>query len=55
MKLLFKLAFPQISRQIMMSKIHVIVHEVGHGVQSYLDDLVNDITKTGFTPVVSMF
>ena len=39
----------------MMSKIHVIVHEVGHGVQSYLDDLVNDITKTGFTPVVSMF
>lgn len=33
-------------------KIHVIVHEVGHGVQSYLDDLVNDIAQSGFTPIV---
>lgn len=33
-------------------KIHVIVHEVGHGVQSYLDDLVNDINKADFIPIV---
>jgi hypothetical protein len=33
-------------------KIYVIVHEIGHGVQSYLDDLVDDIAKTGFTPIV---
>jgi hypothetical protein len=34
------------------AKIYVIVHEIGHGVQSYLDDLVDDIAKTGFTPIV---
>lgn len=34
------------------AKIHVIVHEIGHGVQRYLDDLIDDITKAGFTPIV---
>ena len=33
-------------------KIYVIIHYVGHGVQSYLDDLTLDIAKTGYTPVV---
>jgi len=33
-------------------KIFIIVHDVGHGFQSYLDDLVRDISETEFKPFV---
>jgi len=42
----------QMDSDIQGEKIYVIVHYLGHGVQSYLDDLTSDIAETGYTPVV---
>ena len=33
-------------------KIFVVVHDVGHGTEEYLNDIVLDIQKSGFKPVV---
>ena len=33
-------------------KIFLIVHDIGHGIQSYLDDLIRDISESQFEPVL---
>jgi len=33
-------------------KLFVIVHEVGHGTDTYLQDLLIDIEKVGFLPIL---
>jgi hypothetical protein len=33
-------------------KIFVVVHDIGHGTEDYLRDLVSDIQKSGFRPVI---
>jgi hypothetical protein len=33
-------------------KLFVIVHEVGHGTDTYLKDLLFDIEKAGFLPIL---
>ena len=34
------------------SKLFVIVHEVGHGTDAYLKDLLLDIKQVGFLPII---
>ena len=33
-------------------KIFVVVHDCGHGTEGYLNDIVIDIQKSGFRPVI---
>lgn len=35
-----------------VNKIFIIVHDLGHGNEDYLNDLVGDINSSGFNPIV---